>query len=115
MIAAAALTPLNPSGAKPPAAPLVWFSGLVSPTPTARQHRMIPHLTITITLREVADSWIPLTRSTVRRATTANAGKSKITGSVPIRGGADHADARYWVPGSLAPAARAVNASCAVR
>ena len=76
---------------------------------------MMPILSSTIALFEFADSLIPMTRMTVITATTAKAGRLKITGRLPMCGAFDHADARNCVVGSLAPAPDATNASCAER
>ena len=115
MMAAAALIPLKPFGAKPPVAGFVQFSGLIRNTPTARKNRMIPTLSTTIALLVLADSLMPMTRIArdreddqrrrqvddqrqarrpVERLTTPTPGTASVASTVP-------------------PALSALNASCA--
>src|SRR5687768_11548480 len=106
MIAAAALTPLNPLGEKPPVAGLFQLSGLIRNTPMARKNRMIPTLSTTIALVVLADSLMPMTRMIVTTKTTSAAGRLMMSGRPPkICGAPDHAEARNCVPASVTPPA----------
>ena len=90
MIAAPALIPLNPLGAKPlPPGTSGWpvqFSGLMSQMPTVMKKRISPIFRITIALLVLADSFTPRTRTTVMAMTTRNAGRLKMIGIPAIRG-----------------------------
>src|SRR5512141_1339574 len=115
MIAAPALMPLKPLGAKPPVAGLCQLIGLMSVAPTAQKKRMIAILSTTIALLELADSRMPMTRMTVISATIRNAGRLKITGRPKRCGAPLAADARYVLLGVLTPVASASAAMWAER
>src|SRR6185312_15133626 len=115
MMAAPALMPANPLGAKPPSAGSFQWIGLISVRPTAQKNRMMAILSKTIALFELALSRIPITRITVMRATMRNAGRLATTGKPNRRGAVVSAEARYWLVGSVAPAAIASAAMWADR
>src|SRR5690348_356870 len=115
MIAAPALIPAKPFGAKPPSAGSVQFDGLIRKAPTAMKKRMIPILSSTIALLALADSRTPITRMTVMTATERNAGRLAMIGIPKTCGAVVSAEARYWLLGSVAPPAIAVAAMCAER
>jgi hypothetical protein len=75
MIAAPALIPAKPFGAKPPVSGLFQCSGRMRVTPTATKKRMMATLRITMALLEVADSRMPMTRIVVMQATMRKAGR----------------------------------------
>ena len=95
MIAAPALIPANPLGAKPPVAGLFQFSGRMSVEPTAQKNRMMPIFRITIALLEFALSRMPITSTTVMSATIRNAGRLAMTGKPSRWGAVVMAEARY--------------------
>src|SRR4026209_2854709 len=110
MIAAAALIPLTPLGAKPPSAGLVQLDGRSRKSPTAMKNRMMPILRSTIALLVLADSLIPSTSTTVITATARNAGRLAMIG-MPRRvaavgvAGAKNAWAAWAAPPATAAAA----------
>src|SRR5690349_25032245 len=115
MMAAPALMPANPLGAKPPSAGSFQWIGLIRVRPTAQKNRMMAILSSTIALFELALSRIPITRITVMSATMRNAGRLAMRGKPNKRGAELIAEARYRLVGSLAPAAIAAAAMCADR
>ena len=64
MIAAPALMPANPLGENPPMAGSFQLLGLIRVAPTAQKNRMMPILSSTIALFELALSLMPITRMT---------------------------------------------------
>ena len=94
MIAAPALIPANPLGAKPPVPGLVQFSGRMRVAPTATKKRMMATLRITIALFEVADSRMPITRMQVMQATMRKAGRLAMKRRPKTCGAAVRAEAR---------------------
>ena len=115
MMAAPALMPAHPLGAKPPVAGLLQFSGLIRNTPTAMKNRMSPTLSSTIALLVLADSRIPTTSTQVIASTTRKAGRLAMNGTPKTCGALSSAEARYSTPGSEAPSATARAASDAER
>src|SRR5919106_2927950 len=115
MIAAPALIPANPLGAKPPVSGVVQFPGRISVRPTATKNRMIATLRITIALLDAADSRIPITRMQVMQATMRKAGRLAMTLKPKICGAVVRAEARYRLGASVAPAATASAAAWAER
>src|SRR5689334_9551588 len=115
MMAAPALMPAKPLGAKPPVAGSFQWLGLVSVTPTAQKNRMIAILSTTIAVLEFALSLMPITRMTVIRATIRKAGRLAMTRKPNRWGAAVSAEARYWLLASVAPCAIASAAMCADR
>src|ERR1041385_1150928 len=115
MIAAPALIPAKPLGAKPPCAGSVQLWGFTRKTPTAMKKRRIPTLSSTIALLVSADSLTPMTRITVITATERNAGRLAMIGTPNRCGAAPSAEARYTVLGSDAPEATAWTAIAAER
>src|ERR1043166_4363529 len=107
MIAAAALIPLKPFGAKPPSAGAFQLCGLMRNAPTAMKKRMIPIFSSTIALLVSADSLMPITRITVITATERNAGRLATSGTPSRCGAVVSAEARYRVLASDAPPATA--------
>ncbi len=87
MMAAPAPMPEMPLGAKPPVAGLVQLSGLRRVSPTAMKNRMIPILSRTMALFELAEARMPMTRTTVTSMTDMKAGMLAMRGT-PNRLGA---------------------------
>ena len=94
MMAAPALMPANPLGANPPRAGSFQSSGLISVVPTATKNRMMPILSSTIALFELADSRMPMIRITVMSATIMKAGRLAMNGRPKRRGAVSMAEAR---------------------
>src|SRR3954468_2464927 len=115
MMAAPALIPAKPLGANPPSLGSVQCAGLISVEPTAQKNTMMPILSSTMALFELADSRMPITRIQVMRATMRKAGRLAITGKPNRWGAVVKADARYWVGASVAPCAIASAARWADR
>src|SRR4026209_69405 len=115
MMAAPGLISAKPLGAKAPWAGSLQLAGRLRKAPTAMKNRMMPILSSTIALLVLADSRMPMTRTTVITATERNAGRLAMMGSPKRWGAVVSAEARYWLLASLAPPAMAVAARCAER
>src|SRR4026209_926348 len=105
MMAAPALIPAKPLGAKPPWAGSLQLAGRIRKAPTAMKNRMMPILSSTIALLVLADSRMPMTRTTVITATERNAGRLAMMGSPKRWGAVVSAEARYWLVAALGPPA----------
>src|SRR5215210_3311562 len=107
MIAAPALMPAQPFGAKPPRAGSLQLAGLIRVAPTAQKNRITAILSTTMAVLEFADSRMPMTSTTVMQRTTRKAGRLAIKGKPRMWGPVARADARYRLDGSPAPDATA--------
>src|SRR5215208_3493398 len=115
MIAAPALMPAQPFGAKPPSVGSLQLAGLISVAPTAQKNRITAILSTTMAVFELADSRMPITSTTVMQRTTRKAGRLAIKGKPRRCGPVVRAEARYKLEGSPAPDATASAAICADR
>src|ERR671912_1430551 len=99
MIAAPALMPAQPLGAKPPSEGSLQLPGLIRVAPTAQKNRITPILSTTMAVFEFADSRIPITSTTVIDRTTRNAGRLAMSGKPRKTGAVVRAEARYRLEG----------------